>query len=133
MTICDTNVLTVAQFISLFTPICLPSSTDNFYTLTTVATGGWGLNVSTTNNDTSATTPDMLQVFRYYQHKLKSDISNVMMKEILLPILDQSSCDTYLNDGAGGPSYETVLCIGDGADSKVKSLIEQKSRYVSFI
>ena len=56
-----TNVLTVAQFISLFTPICLPSSTDSFYTLTTVATG-WGLNVSTTNNDTSATTPDMLQV-----------------------------------------------------------------------
>ena len=56
-----------------------------------------------------------------------------VMKEILLPILDQSSCDTYLNGGAGGPSYETVLCIGDGADSKVKSLIEQKSRYVSFI
>ena len=55
------------------------------------------------------------------------------MKEILLPILDQSSCDTYLNGGTGGPSYETVLCIGDGADSKVKSLIEQKSRYVSFI
>ena len=54
-------VLTVAQNISLFTPICLPSSTDSFYTLTTVATG-WGLNVSTTNNDTSATTPDMLQV-----------------------------------------------------------------------
>ena len=50
-----------------------------------------------------------------------------------MPILDQSSCDTYLNGGAGGPSYETVLCIGDGADSKVKSLIEQKSRYVSFI
>ena len=57
----DTNVLTFAQMISLFTPICLPSSTDSFYTLTTVATG-WGLNVSTTNNDTSATTPDMLQV-----------------------------------------------------------------------
>ena len=50
-----------------------------------------------------------------------------------MPILDQSSCDTYLNGGTGGPSYETVLCIGDGADSKVKSLIEQKSRYVSFI
>ena len=47
------------------------------------------------------------------------------MKEIVLPILDQSSCDTYLNGGTGGPSYETVLCIGDGADSKVKSLLEK--------
>ena len=56
-----TNVLSFTQTNSLFTPVCLPSSTDSFYTLTSVATG-WGLNVSTTNNDTSATTPDMLQV-----------------------------------------------------------------------
>ena len=59
-----------------------------------------------------------------YSDTKKSDISNVM-KEILMPILDQSSCDTYINGGTGGPSYETVLCIGDGADSKVKSLLEQ--------
>ena len=49
-----------------------------------------------------------------------------------MPILDKSSCDTYLNGGTGGPSYENVLCIGDGTDSKVKSLLEKKSRYVSF-
>ena len=60
-TIANSNVLSFTQTISLFTPVCLPSSTDSFYTLTSVATG-WGLNVSTTNNDTSATTPDMLQV-----------------------------------------------------------------------
>ena len=48
-------------YVSVYTPVCLPSASDTFYGMTSVATG-WGVNTSTTNDDPNASISYVLQV-----------------------------------------------------------------------
>ena len=48
-------------YVSVYTPVCLPSASDTFYGMTLVATG-WGVNTSTTNDDPNASISYVLQV-----------------------------------------------------------------------
>ena len=64
---------------------------------------GWGVTVSTTNDDPTAPSADILQ-------------------EIVLPITSEEVCTAFVNtfiDGVNKPtSWPSLLCVGTGEDNK---------------
>ena len=46
---------------SIYTPVCLPTASDHFYGMDSVATG-WGVINSTVNDDPDAISAEVLQV-----------------------------------------------------------------------
>ena len=47
-------------YYSIYTPVCLPSASDTFFGMNSVAIG-WGVNTSTTNDDPNAALAEVLQ------------------------------------------------------------------------
>jgi len=88
--------------ISVYTPVCLPSASDTFFGMSSVATG-WGVNTSTTNDDPTASITHVLQ-------------------EITIPIQTEAFCNNYINtDLMGTPAHEhwpMFLCVGDGKPNR---------------
>jgi len=87
-------------WLSVHTPICLPTPGDNFRQFSSVLTG-WGRNVSSLVDES----------FPFV----------TILKEITLPITTTATCDTFINSLAGNPpeqqfTYVGVLCVGDGQE-----------------
>jgi len=82
--------------ISIYTPVCLPSASDTFFGMNSVAIG-WGVNTSTTNDDPNAALAEVLQ-------------------ELTMPIQKEDFCNNYINSLGTPPSFKWPenLCIGDG-------------------
>ena len=80
---------------------------DNFAGVSSSVVTGWGVTISTTNDDLTAPSADILQ-------------------EIVVPITSDEVCTAFVNtfiDGANKPtSWPSLLCVGTGEDNKVSKL-----------
>ena len=107
-------------YVSVYTPVCLPSASDTFYGMTSVATG-WGVNTSTTNDDPNASISYVLQVSFVFSNLFLRNY--LFWQEIEIPIQSEGFCNKYINtDLMGTPAHEQwpmFLCVGDGKPDRV--------------